>query len=161
MHTITSGVHYFSNNSIARSQLFCLYYGYHTFRHDHMIYFKVWNRPIFPRRRWTSPTADIARTYRPACSGPAAIWFAAYLVWGSLPPACRWWAPPLLLAGAPSCRAAKPNGRPIPRFPFPRTFSAPLLISRSSYPLARRREMTPCPSRPRRRRIGRDRSPII
>ncbi len=29
------------------------------------------------------------------CSGPAAIWFAAYSGWGSLPPACYWWAPPL------------------------------------------------------------------
>ncbi len=57
--------------------------------------------------------------------------------------------------------AAEPNGRPIPRFSFPRTLSAPLLTSRSSYPLARRRGMTPCPSRPRRGRIGRDRSPII
>ncbi len=72
--------------------------------------------------------------------------------------AASWWAPPLLAA---SCRAAEPNGRPIPRFPFPRTVSAPLLTSRSSYPLATRRGMTPCPSRPRRRRIGRDRSPII
>ncbi len=87
--------------------------------------------------------------------------FAAYSGWGSLPPACRWWAPPLLAAGALSCRAAEPNGRPIPRFPFPRTVSAPLLTSRSSYPLATRRGMTPCPSRPRRRRIGWDRSPII
>ncbi len=34
-------------------------------------------------------------------------------------------ARPLLAAGAPSCRAAEPNGRPIPRFPFPRTVSAP------------------------------------
>ncbi len=66
-------------------------------------------------------------------------------------------APPLLVAGAPSCRAAKPNGRPIPRFPSPRTASAPLLTSRSSYPLARRRGMTPCPSQPRRGRIGWDR----
>ncbi len=47
---------------------------------------------------------------------------------------------------------------PIPRFPSPRTASSPLLTSRSSYPLARRRGMTPCPSRPRRGRIGRDRS---
>ncbi len=86
------------------------------------------------------------------CSGPAAIWFADYSGWGSLPPACRWWAPPLLAAGAPSCRAAEPDGRPIPRFPFPRTVSAPLLTSRGSYPLATRREMTPCPSRPRRKR---------
>ncbi len=70
-------------------------------------------------------------------------------------------APPLLVAGAPSCRTAVPNGRPIPRFPFPRTVSAPLLTSRSSYPLATRRGMTPCPSRPLKRRIGRDRSPII
>ncbi len=67
----------------------------------------------------------------------------------------------LLAAGAPSCRATEPNGLPIPRFPFPRTVSAPLLTLRSSYPLATRRGMTPCPSRPRRRRIGRDRSPII
>ncbi len=108
-----------------------------------------------------SPTADIARTYRPTCSGPAAIWFAAYSGWGSLTPACRWWSPPLLAAGAPSCRAAEHNGCPIPRFSFPRTLSAPLLTSRSSYPLARRRVMTPCPSRPRRGRIGWDRSPII
>ncbi len=69
--------------------------------------------------------------------------------------------PPLLAVEAPSCRAAEPNGRPIPRFPFPRTVSAPLLTSRSSYPLATRRGMTPCPSRPRRRRIGWDRSPVI
>ncbi len=68
--------------------------------------------------------------------------------------------PPLLAAGALSCRAAEPNGRPIPRFPFPRTVSAPLTTSRGSYPLATRRGMTPCPSRPRRKRIGRDRSPI-
>ncbi len=73
---------------------------------------------------------------------------------------CCWWAPPLLAAGAPSCRAAEPNGRPIPRFPFPRTVSAPLLTSRGSYLLATRRGMTPCPCRPRRKRIGRDRSPI-
>ncbi len=33
--------------------------------------------------------------------------------------------PPLLAAGAPSCRAAEPNGRLIPRFPSPRTVSAP------------------------------------
>ncbi len=118
----------------------------------------AWAWPT-PRRRWTSPTADIARTYRPACSGLAAMWFAAYSGWGSLPPACRWWAPPLLAAGAPSCRAAEPNGRLIPRFPSPRTVSAPLPISRDSYPLATRRAMRPCPSRPRRRRIGRDRSP--
>ncbi len=65
------------------------------------------------------------------------------------------------LTAAPSCRAAKPNGRPIPRFPFPRTVSAPLLTSRSSYPLARRRGMTPCPSRPWRGRNRRNRSPII
>ncbi len=59
--------------------------------------------------------------------------------------------------------AAPPNTTvcPIPRFSFPRTLSAPLLTSRSSYPLARRRVMTPCPSRPRRGRIGWDRSPII
>ncbi len=61
------------------------------------------------------------------CSGPAAIWFAAYSGWGSLPSACRWWAPPLLAAGAPSCRAAEPKGRPIPRFPFPRTVSTPFI----------------------------------
>ncbi len=66
----------------------------------------------------------------------------------------------LLAAGAPSCRAAEPNSRPIPRFPFPRTVSAPLLTSRGSYPLATRRGMTPYPSRPQRERIGRDRSPI-
>ncbi len=46
------------------------------------------------------------------------------------------------IQGGASCRAAKPNGRPIPRFTFPRTVSAPLLTSRSSYPLARRRGMT-------------------
>ncbi len=73
---------------------------------------------------------------------------------------CRWWAPPPLAAGAPSCRAAEPNGRLIPRFPSLRTVSAPLPISRDSYPLATRRGMRPCPSQPRRRRIGRDRSPI-
>ncbi len=39
-------------------------------------------------------------------------------------------------------------------------FPPPLPISRDSYPLATRRGMRPCPSRPRRRRIGRDRSPI-
>ncbi len=36
-----------------------------------------------------------------SCSGPTAIWFAAYSGWGSLPPACRWWAPPLLTVGVP------------------------------------------------------------
>ncbi len=61
----------------------------------------AWAWPT-PRGRWTSPTADIERTYRPACSGPTAIWFAACSGWGSLPPACRWWAPPLLVVGAPS-----------------------------------------------------------
>ncbi len=69
-------------------------------------------------------------------------------------------SPPLLAAGAPTCCAAEPNGRLIPWFPSPRTVSAPLPISRDSYPLAMRRGMRPCPSRPRRRRIGRDRSPI-
>ncbi len=93
----------------------------------------AWAWPT-PRRCWTSPPADIARTYRSACSGHAAMWFAAYSGWCSLPPACRWWAPPLLAAGAPSCRAAEPNGRPIPRFPFPRTISAPLPTSRGLYP---------------------------
>ncbi len=44
----------------------------------------AWAWPM-PRRRWTSPIVDIARTCRPACSGPAAIWFAAYSGWGSLP----------------------------------------------------------------------------
>ncbi len=68
--------------------------------------------------------------------------------------------PPLLVAGASSCRTVKPNGRPIPRFPSPRIASTPLLTSRSLYPLARRRGWTPCPSRSRRGRIGRDRSPI-
>ncbi len=91
----------------------------------------AWAWPT-PRRRWTSPTADIARTCRSACSGPAAMWFAACSGWGSLPPACRWWAPPLLAAGASSCRAAEPNGRRIHRFPSPRTVSAPLPISRDS-----------------------------
>ncbi len=43
---------------------------------------------------------------------------------------------------------------------FPEDCIRPLLTSRSSYPLATRRGMTPCPSRPRRR-IGRDRIPII
>ncbi len=33
IYRYTSGVHYFSNNSTARSQLFCLYYGCHTSRH--------------------------------------------------------------------------------------------------------------------------------
>ncbi len=91
----------------------------------------AWAWPT-PRRRWTSPTVDIARTCRSACSGPAAMWFAACSGWGSLPPACRWWAPPLLAAGAPSCRAAEPNGRRIRRFPSPRTVSAPLPILRDS-----------------------------
>ncbi len=81
-------------------------------------------------------------------------------LFGVRPTAASVGPPPLLVAGALSCRAAKPNGRPIPRFPSPRTASAPLLTSRSLYPLARRRGMTPCPSRPRRGRIGRDRSPI-
>ncbi len=40
--------------------------------------------------------------------------------------------PPLLAAGAPSCRAVEPNGRRIPRFPSPRTVSAPLPTSRDS-----------------------------
>ncbi len=44
------------------------------------------------------------------------------------------------------------NGRPIPRFPFQRTVSAPLLTSRGSHPLATRRGMTPYPSRPQRER---------
>ncbi len=102
----------------------------------------AWAWPT-PRLRWTSPTADIAQTYWPACSGPCPQY-------GLRP-----------IQGGASCRAAKPNGRPIPRFTFPRTVSAPLLTSRSSYPLARRMGMTPCPSRPRRGRIGRDRCPII
>ncbi len=55
--------------------------------------------------------------------------------------------PTVLGAGASSCHAAKPNGHPIPPFPSPRTASAPLLTSRSLCPLARRREMTPCPFR--------------
>ncbi len=44
----------------------------------------AWAWPT-PRRRWTSSTADIARTYRPACSGPTAIWFAAGLTAASVP----------------------------------------------------------------------------
>ncbi len=48
-------------------------------------------------------------------------------------------SPTLLVAGASSCRTAKHNGRPIPRFPSPRTPSTPLLTSRSLCPLARRR----------------------
>ncbi len=66
----------------------------------------AWAWPT-PRRRWTSPTVDIARTY-------------------------RWWAPPLLAAGASSCRAAEPNGRRIRRSLSPRTVSAPLPILRDS-----------------------------
>ncbi len=49
----------------------------------------AWAWPT-PRRRWTSPTADIERTYRPACSAGG-------------PPLSWWWERRL----------------PIPRFPSP------------------------------------------
>ncbi len=53
---------------------------------------------------------DIARTCRSACSGPAAMWFAACSGWGlHCRQPCRWWAPPHLVAGASSCRAAEPT----------------------------------------------------
>ncbi len=73
----------------------------------------AWAWPT-PRRRWTSPTADIARTYRSACSGPAALWFAACSGWGSLPPACRWWAP---LSWRRERRLAVPPNPTVSSFP--------------------------------------------
>ncbi len=88
-----------------------------------------------------SPTADIARTYRPTCSGPAAIWFAAYSGGAHWRQRCRWWSPPLLAAGAPSLPRRRTQRLPIPRFFFPRTLSAPPSnIEEFSHPLARRRD---------------------
>ncbi len=49
-----------------------------------------------------------------SCSGPTAIWFAAYSGWGE---SWRW---ERRLAAPPNH-----NGHPIFRFPFPRTVSAP------------------------------------
>ncbi len=70
---------------------------------------------------------------------------------------CLSWRQERRLAAPPN-----PTVAPFPGFLSRELFPPPpLLTSRSSYPLARRRGMTPCPSRPRRRRIGRDRSPII
>ncbi len=61
----------------------------------------AWAWPT-PRRRWTSPTADIA------------MWFAAYSGWGSLPPACRWWTP---LSWRRERRLAVPPNPTVASFP--------------------------------------------
>ncbi len=115
---------------------------------------------LTPRRRWTSPTVDFARTSRSACSGPAAMWFAAWFGSGSLPPACRWWAPPLRAAGAPSCRAVEPNWSPHSPISFPEDcFRPPSNIEGFVAFGHEEGDEAMVHLGPRRRTVGLDRSP--
>ncbi len=83
-------------------------------------------------------------TCRSACSRPTAIWFAAYSGWGSLPPACRWWAPPSPGGGSAVLQCRRTQRSPHSPVSFPEDcFRPPLPISRDSYPLATRRGMRP------------------
>ncbi len=82
-------------------------------------YFTCWNHYVYSLQdlhgtnRTAASTLSLRRLPGP---GPAAIWFAACSGWGPLSPAG---GPPLLVAGASSCPAAKPNSCPIPRGRLP------------------------------------------